>query len=88
MRSHPIRQIIKKRKQSLLDFVFILAGSLVLALAMRLFLIPALLVSTVWNPVWSCRARIRRSVGGHALTGGRSSSQGIPAAHRCASAVR
>ncbi len=45
MSDHPIRQIIKKRKQSLLDFVFILAGSLVQALAMRLFLIPGLINS-------------------------------------------
>jgi len=45
MSDHPIRQIIKQRKQSLLDFVFILAGSLVQALAMRLFLIPGLINS-------------------------------------------
>lgn len=45
MSDHPIRQIIKKRKQSILDFVFILAGSLVQALAMRLFLIPGLINS-------------------------------------------
>ena len=49
---------------------------------------PMLLVGTVFKFRSNCWRRISRSTLGQACTGGKSSSHAMPAAHKCANAMR